>query len=139
MLVKYSDFIININEIKYIRYDKYGYNLVDYGGEKYPLVSVVLTDNEILELKILSNENANEYNDFENIVFENGLLKIKNIIINPNKIKYIEHRKFGYNRRLKIPTVRIVFLDNQVLDIELTSANNIKEYNEFEKTILKNQ
>lgn len=73
------------------------------------------------------------------MILKNGLLKIKNIIVNPNKIKFIEYRQCGYSRRLKIPSVRIVFLDKQVLDIELTSGNSIEEYNEFEKLIFKNQ
>lgn len=132
MLVKIKNAIININEIKYMQYDKKGYKYyVSNLASSMPLLSIYFSKSEKLEFVFKSINEVLEYSDLEYVALKNNFIKLKNITINCKKIKYIECKQADL--------VKIVFSDDEVLDIELKSTSDIQEYEKFEKTILENQ
>lgn len=136
MIAKIQKYLINTDEVKYVKFDEMGYNLVKYGGEKYPLVSIAFQDSEKIEVPLMLKESLHEYENFKNALLENELIKLGDIIINRKKIKYLEFRRRGFHRGRRIPTVRIRFIDKEELDVELLFTTHVEEYEKFEQKIL---
>lgn len=65
MLVEFLNIIVDIDEIKYCKYERYGYSSVTYNGAKMPKVTIEFKDgsNNIVLLK--DDYDIKKYDEFK--------------------------------------------------------------------------